>query len=90
MQRRLNQHNSGFGARESAPIEKRPWGLYAYVTGFGGDRNLMQLVERQWQLAVQGIGPSSPREAIGILRRFINVHFPTNIYAFTVIVADEE
>ena len=67
MPRHLNQHNSGISSKESVPIERRPWGLYAYVTGFGRDRTLMARVERHWQSAVQSMGPLNPREAVHIL-----------------------
>ena len=86
--RRMNEHNSGIGARESAPREKRPWGLYAYVTGFGGDKQLMRQVEHQWQHVVESLGPVDPREATAAFGRFLSTRYETN--RFVLVVADTE
>jgi len=71
MVKRLNQHNAGFGSLESAPKEKRPWGLYAYVTGFSGSKKLMEAVEGYWQRSVQFVKPTTPREGVRIVQRLL-------------------
>lgn len=47
---RLVLHNTGVGAIETAPAHLRPFGLYAYVCGFGGvRRDLRYYIERRWK-----------------------------------------
>ena len=47
---RLVLHNSGVGAIETAPAHLRPFGLYAYVCGFGGQRSdLRYNIETRWK-----------------------------------------
>jgi hypothetical protein len=46
--RRLSQHNSGFGADQTAPVSLRPWGLLAYVAGFDGIRANYLRFENRW------------------------------------------
>jgi predicted GIY-YIG superfamily endonuclease len=83
---RLNQHNSGIGARETADKEKRPWGLYAYITGFSGDKHLLLAVEGRWQRAVKELKPDNPRAGVRIAQRLINRHY--SIHEFQMVVAD--
>jgi DNA polymerase III delta prime subunit len=84
---RLKSHNSGFGAYGSSNREKRPWGLYAYISGFGGDKPLREEVESQWQNMVDYLKPKSPRLALQIGQRMLNRKYSEN--KFKVIVADE-
>jgi predicted GIY-YIG superfamily endonuclease len=84
---RLKGHNSGFGAYGSSSKEKRPWGLYAYICGFGGDKSLREEVESHWQNKVDFLKPKSPRLALRIGQRMLNIKYSEN--KFTVIVADE-
>ena len=84
---RLKGHNSGFGAYGSSSKEKRPWGLYAYISGFGGDRSLREEVESQWQNAVDFFKPKSPCLALRIGQRMLNRNYSEN--KFTVVVADK-
>ena len=46
---RLRQHNSGSGTFFTNKIGRRPWALFAYITGFDKKRNLMKSVENSWQ-----------------------------------------
>ena len=46
---RLCQHNSGSGTFFTNEIGRRPWALFAYITGFDKKRNLMKSVENSWQ-----------------------------------------
>ena len=46
---RLRQHNSGSGTFFMNKIGRRPWALFAYITGFDKKRNLMKSVENSWQ-----------------------------------------
>ena len=46
---RLNQHNSGYGSQTTTPLSLRPFRLFAYVCGFGGDRELRFQFEKSWQ-----------------------------------------
>lgn len=48
--RRINQHNSGFGASGTAPSHLRPFGVFAYICGFDRNRALMLHVERKWKI----------------------------------------
>ena len=47
---RLDQHNSGNGSTDTAPVSLRPYALFAYVCGFDGDRRLMRQFENMWQV----------------------------------------
>ena len=47
---RLQQHNSGNGAVDTAPVYLRPFALFAYVCGFGGGRrDLRYHIENKWK-----------------------------------------
>ena len=46
---RLQQHNSGNGHAFTTPTRLRPWALFAYITGFDGDRRKMFSIERRWK-----------------------------------------
>jgi len=47
--KRLKQHNSGWGSRQTASPTLRPWALLAFVCGFDGRRYCMEEFERQWE-----------------------------------------
>ena len=49
IQTRLKQHNSGYGASYTAPLQYRPWFLLAYVCGFDNNLNLMLYFESRWK-----------------------------------------
>ena len=49
--RRLNEHNSGYGAVFTNQICYRPWFLFAYVVGFDKDTMKMKRFEHRWQQA---------------------------------------
>jgi predicted GIY-YIG superfamily endonuclease len=49
--RRIREHNSGQGARETRG--KGPWLLVAYVTGFGTDETARRQFEDDWQNAAR-------------------------------------
>ena len=51
LQKRLDQHNSGYGALETSDIRLRPWALVGYITGFHGDDKEMSSFETEWQEA---------------------------------------
>ena len=63
---RIQRHNRGTGAMETAPSYLRPFALYAYICGFGGcRRDLRYYIEAKWkekrdELIGQGI--NNPRE----------------------------
>jgi predicted GIY-YIG superfamily endonuclease len=47
---RIQMHNCGNGAIETAPAYLRPFALFAYVCGFGGTRrDLRYYIERKWK-----------------------------------------
>jgi predicted GIY-YIG superfamily endonuclease len=84
---RLKCHNSGFGAHGSATKEKRPWGLYAYICGFAGDKSLREEVEAKWQNTVDFLKPKGPRLALQIGQRILKRYYSES--KFKVVVADE-
>jgi hypothetical protein len=88
MVQRLGQHNAGIGSLESAPREKRPWGLYAYITGFAGNRGLMEAVEGHWQRSVKFLKPVNAREAVLIIQRILTRDYLES--HFIVVVADDK
>lgn len=45
---RYNQHNSGYGAQQTAPPSLRPWGMLAFVSGFCGREQLYLAFEQAW------------------------------------------
>ena len=45
---RLQRHNSGFGATQTAPESLRPWAVMAYICGFQGSENHFRRVENDW------------------------------------------
>jgi len=73
--RRLRQHNSGFGSKESSDPSKRPWALFAYVTGFLHDKHLMRLFERHWQDLVRFRKPSDPAGGLRLGVTLLNERF---------------
>ena len=46
---RLQQHNSGNGSQSTAVESLRPYGVFAYVCGFNGSRDLRLQVEELWK-----------------------------------------
>jgi predicted GIY-YIG superfamily endonuclease len=47
---RIQQHNCGNGAIETAPAYLRPFALFAYICGFNGSRrDLRYYIERKWK-----------------------------------------
>ena len=49
LQTRLKQHNSGNGSQTTAVQSLRPYGVFAYVCGFDGNRDLRLKVEEMWK-----------------------------------------
>ena len=47
--RRLAQHNSGHGAKQTRDLRYRPWAILAYVTGFQGNKRERKHFEARWQ-----------------------------------------
>lgn len=45
---RLRRHNQGLGGMQSSNPRYRPWGLLAYVTGFGGNKQKYVAFEEKW------------------------------------------
>jgi predicted GIY-YIG superfamily endonuclease len=86
MANRLRQHNTGYGAMETAPPENRPYGLYCYITGFSGDKDLMTTVERRWQTLVRTTKPDTCKEAAALALRMVKRDFQRD--SFVVVVAD--
>ena len=73
---RLNLHNSGVGAKETAPAHLRPFALFAYICGFNGFRSdLRFLIEEKWKKErdyCKSIGIQDPRRWALSIRSFIN------------------
>ena len=49
---RLNQHNSGYGSKFTAPANKRPYAVMGYICGFDGDQNKhlrWHIIEKAWK-----------------------------------------
>jgi hypothetical protein len=76
MQKRYYSHNSGYGAVGTCDPNKRPWALFAYVTGFAGDRTLLRGIERGWQVAVHRIRPSDPFQAVSLGKTVVSENYP--------------
>lgn len=49
MLRRLKEHNSGRGSKQTSPDHLRPWGLLAYVVGFEQNTRYMMMFEKKWE-----------------------------------------
>jgi predicted GIY-YIG superfamily endonuclease len=49
LDKRLKQHNSGVGAKQTEPLRLRPWALVACVSGFQSDKNAMRSFQNDWQ-----------------------------------------
>ena len=47
LRRRLREHNSGQGAESTRPIERRPWAVLAFVTGFCTTNMLTNMRQRK-------------------------------------------
>jgi hypothetical protein len=63
---RLEQHNSGIGASQTANQSLRPWALLAYVCGFDGSREKRKSFEKDWQ------------DARGRIKRGVGSHYTAN------------
>jgi len=50
IRRRLREHNSGYGARQTSDERLRPWALLTFVCGFEGDRRAQVEFEKRWQV----------------------------------------
>lgn len=48
--RKINQHNSGYGASGTTPFHLCPFGVIAYICGFDRNWSLMLYVERKWKI----------------------------------------
>ena len=70
LQLRLKQHNSGFGSLQTADPNKRPWTLFAYVSGFNNDSKLMKSFEATWQAAASA---STQQSAVAIANLGFNL-----------------
>lgn len=51
LNKRIVEHNSGIGAKQTSAIELRPWALYGLICGFAKDRRTMLIVEAAWKMA---------------------------------------
>jgi hypothetical protein len=45
---RFNRHNSGIASQQTNDARYKPWGLLAYITGFGGDHQQYNNLENEW------------------------------------------
>ena len=62
---RLNQHNSGNGTQFTD--DHRPWALYAFISGFDGNKSRMKSIENSWQHLVSNAvssGVRNPKELV--------------------------
>ena len=96
LSRRLYEHNTGRGASFTEPIQRRPWGVLAYITGF--DTANMSENERQRRQLEQQIHSDvayfarinrrspSPEDILSIARQSIHNAFPNNIHLTLRIV----
>jgi predicted GIY-YIG superfamily endonuclease len=82
---RLNQHNSGYGSRGTMSTSLRPWALYAYVTGFAGQRSLMARFESAWQGQNAYRRPPSPSVSVMYAQYLIEGIFAE--HELTVVVS---
>ena len=46
--KRLQQHNAGYGSRQTQSVHLRPWALLAYIVGFDGDKAAYEFIENNW------------------------------------------
>jgi predicted GIY-YIG superfamily endonuclease len=64
--KRLKEHNTGHGSRQTVSPMLRPWALLGFVCGFDRDKNLMLSFERRWKdlrdATVRRNGPQSPSQ----------------------------
>ena len=58
--RRFTQHNSGYGALQTAPSSLRPWAILAYVCGFEAQQDRFFRFEQSWILRKQQMHASNP------------------------------
>ena len=49
LRRRLKEHNSGYGAKQTEAEIFRPWALAAFVCGFKKQREYMLQFEKRWE-----------------------------------------
>lgn len=82
---RLNQHNSGYGAKRSCSPMLRPWALYAYVAGFSANRDLMRKFERSWQGHNAMYDPRSAAASVGLANTISDQYYTD--YKFKIIVS---
>jgi len=75
IERRLKEHNSGFGSLESCDPAKRPWAMFAYEGGFSRDRYLMRNFECRWQDLIQIRKPTNPISGSHLANKLINDEF---------------
>ena len=47
MRKSLREHNSGYGSKETRPIERRPWAVFAFVTGFNTHNHTCNRLQRK-------------------------------------------
>ena len=88
LSRPLYEHNAGQGALFTKPIQRRPWGVFAYITGF--DTADMSNNERQRRQLEQQIHSdvafyvrtnrrsASPDDVVNIAHQSIQNAFPNN------------
>ena len=48
LHKRIQQHNSGFGAVQTAPASFRPWALLGCISGFQGEDTIRLQFENRW------------------------------------------
>ena len=64
LSKRILQHNTMFGSKQTADSSLQPWALFAVICGFESNRQLMLQVEKAWELTrnnlTQRDGPQSP------------------------------
>jgi predicted GIY-YIG superfamily endonuclease len=47
--KRIDYHNSGYGAEQTASANLRPWAILAYVVGFEGNIKKRKEFEKEWE-----------------------------------------
>ena len=67
LRRRFKEYNEGYGSKQTLSSLLRPWGIYAYISGFQGNKYLMRYIEFQWS---------------GISRRYNMPYRPQNMVKF--------
>jgi len=78
--RRLKQHNSGFGAHQTADEALRPWALLAFVSGFDRCTRTRLAFESSWQrkrdITIRNQGRQRPEDvarlAVPVIETFPN------------------